>query len=58
MNQGTGFALDHSAGQTDTTEFDESSFASIQKRNLKLIKRGNEKVNFRNLIYHLEIFLW
>jgi len=57
MNQKVGLRSDHS-GQTDKVEFSESPFASISEKNLELIGLWNEKVNFRDIIYHLEIFLW
>jgi len=57
MNQEIGFSSGLHTGQTDTVELSESSFASIKRADLEFISLWNEKVNFRETIYHLEIFL-
>ncbi len=57
MNQKIGLRSDYSS-QTDKVEFSEPPFASSKKEDLELTNLWNRKVNFKEIIYHLEIFLW
>lgn len=53
MNQKIFFTSDHHFGHTNIIKFSERPFATIEEMDDELIRRWNEKVSPRDIVYHL-----
>jgi calcineurin-like phosphoesterase family protein len=53
MNQKIVFTSDPYFGQTNIIRLIERPFASVEEMDLELIKRRNEKIGAKNIIYNL-----